>query len=196
MWMSIGLEDTGERFGSAEWPHEPVIDRAHFYKDQKTQYVFNQLYLMSVLIMVRQAPLGKLGRANIRYWLDRMVRFFRDAAADHKEQVTCSEMVYRCYYEAESAPRGKFGLTIRGTLDPMGMLVKSFAPDSAATYPELDRETRNLLSEAEGLFWQLQYSASEGDFRSKAANPNVCGNMVTPRDFQMSPNLELMGRLR
>jgi hypothetical protein len=190
------IGDTGERFGSAEWPHEPVIDRAHFYKDQKTQYAFNQLYLMSVLIMVRRAPLGKLGRANIRYWLDRMIRFFRDVAADQKEQVTCSEMVYRCYFEAESAPRGKFGLTIRGTLDSMGMLVKAFAPNSSAVYPELDRESRELLAEAEGLFWQLQYSASEGGFRSKAANPNVCGNMVTPRDLQMSLNLELMGRLR
>ena len=122
-----------------------------------------------------------------------------------KEQVTCSEMVYRCYYEAESTPQGKFGLTIRGTLNPNGMLIKTLAWESDAIFPELDRETRKLLAEAESLFWQVQsrlrgnsdpYSAAEGDRRSKAANPNVCGDLVTPRDLQMSPNLELMGRLR
>ena len=197
--------DTGENFGVTEWPHEPVIDRANYYRNKKTQYAFHQLYLMSVLIMVRKAPLGQLGRANIRYWLDQMIRFFKDDLDTRKEHVTCSELVYRCYYEAQSIPKGKYGLTIRGTIGPNKSLVKAISQDINGTDSDLDSETDKLLREAEDLFWQTMpkfrsnlesLKKPEGDIRLKVWNPNVSANTVTPCDLQMSPNLEFIGRLR
>ena len=116
--------DTGKSFSSDEWPADPVVQRANFYKDQGAAYALNQLYLMSVLVFMRKAPIGKLGRANIRYWLDRMIRFYKEERTQPKEQFICSELVYRCFYEAESMPRRKYGLTIRGTIGPDGRLVK------------------------------------------------------------------------
>ncbi|UCF95101.1 MAG: hypothetical protein JSW39_13440 [Desulfobacterales bacterium] len=197
--------DTGENFGSAGWPDAPVIARAHYYKDRRIQYAYDQLFMLSALIMVRKAPLGKLGRANIRFWLDRMIRCLRDDLAGGKTQVTCAELVYRCFYEAEAIPTGKYGLSIRGTLGPDGALVKTLGQADKAIYPELDAETQQRLREAEDLFWKLcsglhrnpePESALEAGLRSKAPNPNVYADLVTPRDLQMSSNLELMGRLR
>ena len=197
--------DTGESFKSAAWPPDPVVQRAHYYKDQKTRYAFNQLYLMSVLIFMRKAPIGKLGKANLRYCLDQMIRFFRDDPADLKKQVTCSEMVYRCFYEAEVTPKGKYGLTIRITLGPAGHLIKSLDHNIPGAYPVLDGTTESLLQEAKDLFLQIKPGFRKNPDLlinrqavpgAKAPNPNVNADLVTPGDLQRSPNLELLGRLR
>jgi hypothetical protein len=197
--------DTGETFGSAAWPSQPVIRRANYYRDQKTQYAFNQLYLMSILIFVRKAPIGKLGKANLRLFLDQMIRFFKENSERRKKQVTCSEMVYRCFYDADAAPKGKYGLTVRVTIGPDRQLIKGLQSSSREIHPELDGDTQRLLREAEDLFLQNQ-SGLRDEFApvgqphiilgAKAPNPNVNADLVTPRDLQMSPNLKLLGRLR
>ncbi len=197
--------DSGKHFGAARWPSEPVIHRANFYKDQKTRYAFNQLYLMSILIFVRKAPVGKLGKATLRYCLDQMVRFYKKDWNKQKELVTCSEMVYRCFYEADAGPNGKYGLTIRITIAPGGKLIKSITDKSTIADPALDQKTDALLQEAKALFMQTKagsvnpsqpFRPAQPIVQSKAPNPNVNANLVTPGDLQKSPNLELLGRLR
>jgi hypothetical protein len=189
--------DRGETFGSAEWPFKPVINRANHYKDKKTQYAFNQLYLMSVLIFMRKAPLGKLGKANLRFYLDQMIRFFREDSEHRKKQVTCSEMVYRCFYEADTVPKGKYGLTVRVTIGPDRKLIKGIESKSEVMYPEFDVDTQKLFQEAENLFHMFDpFLDSHIVLGTKAPNPNVNADMVTPRDLQLCSNLKLLGRLR
>jgi hypothetical protein len=196
--------DTGDTFESPEWPPKPVVAKAVYYKDRGTQYAYNQLLLMGMLILVRKAPVGKLGRARLRYWLDKFIRHFKEDSTGGKENVVCSELVYRCFYEAEAEPEGKYGLSISGTIGPDGHLIKAFASGAKPADMGLDPETAALFQKGANVLLQikpdlqpnLRHSLEPGNHIGiMAANPNVCADMVTPYDLQKSPNLELIGKL-
>jgi hypothetical protein len=197
--------DTGDNFGSPGWPPEPVLDRAHYYKDRGTDFAYSQLLLMGILVLVRKVPLGNLPQARIRYWLAEFIKYFKPRVTSGKEDVTCSELTYRCFYEAETTPAGKYGLDIAGTLHPDGHVIKMFAAKASPANMGLDQETIALFKEATEVLMQirpefhrnLKHTLGSGnDINIMAANPNVCADMVTPRDIQKSPNLELIGRLK
>lgn len=197
--------DTGDTFESPQWPPKPVVDKAIDYKNKGTQYASSQLLLMGMLVLVRKAPVGKLGQAKIRYWLDRFIKHFEDNATQGKKNVVCSELVYRCFYEAGADPEGKYGLTIRGTISPDGRLIK--APVAATGGPDmrLDRQTAAVFQHAAEILAQIRPDLRANlrgalernhSMRIRSANPNVSADMVSPCDLQKSPNLERIGRLR
>lgn len=195
--------DTGDTFGSPGWPPEPVLDRAHYYKDRGTDFAYNQLLLMGMLVLVRKAPVGKLGQAKIRYWLAKFIKHFKPNVTSGKENVTCSELTYRCFYEADA--NGKYGLDIAGTLHPDGHVIKKFATKAIPANMGLDQETISLFEEATEVLMQIRPKlhrnlnhalGSGNNITIMAANPNVCADMVTPYDMQKSPNLERIGRLK
>jgi len=196
--------DTGDTFDSPGWPPEPVLDRANYYKESGTDFAYNQLLLMGILVLVRKAPVGKLGQAKIRYWLAKFIKHFKANVPSGKENVTCSELTYRCFYEADATPEGKYGLDIAGTLHPDGHVIKTFAAKAPANMG-LDQETISLFEEATEVLMQIRPKlhrnlnhalGSGNNITIMAANPNVCADMVTPYDMQKSPNLERIGRLK
>ena len=185
------------------WSLTPVINKANQYLAIGTQYAYSQLLLMGILVMVRRAPVGELGQAKIRYWLARFVKHYT-ALATSKE-VTCSELIYRCFYEAKTTPPGKYGLTIRGTIGPGGHLIKAFSVGSIPAHMGLDPETAKVFNEAATVLRKIKpnFNPSIKQFAEKrstigimAANPNVCADMVTPYDLQKSPNLEKIGEFK
>ena len=197
--------DTGDTFESLEWPPKPVVDKAFYYKNRGTEYAYNQLLLMGMLVLVRKVPVGKLGRAKLRYWLDKFIKHFNENSTSGRKNVVCSELVYRCFYEAEAEPEGKYGLTISGTINPDGQLIKAFASGATPADMGLDSDTAALFQKAANVLLQikpdlqpnLRHSLESGNhIRIMAANPNICADMVTPCDLQKSPNLELVGKLR
>jgi len=197
--------DSGDTFESPEWPPQPVVDRAVYYKDRGTEYAYDQLLLMGMLILVRKVPVGKLGRARLRYWLARFIEHFRGHPASGKQNVVCSELVYRCFYEAAAQPEGKYGLTISETIGPDGHLIKEFASGAKPAALGLDHRTAALFEEAAKVLLQIRpglddnlrpATATGSNGSLKAPNPNVCADMVTPHDLQKSPNLVIVGRLR
>lgn len=197
--------DSGDTFESPEWPPEPVLDKAVYYKDKGTEYAYHQLLLMGVLVLVRKVPVGKLGRARLRYWLARFIEHFKDHPAGGKQNVVCSELVYRCFYEADAQPESKYGLTVSGTISPDGHLIRAFASGAKPAGLGLDHQTAALFQEAAKVLLQIRpglddnlkhLSATRSNISLKAPNPNVCADMVTPYDLQKSPNLVLIGRLR
>ncbi len=197
--------DTGHTFESPGWPSDPVIDRAAFYEAAEAKYAHSQLLLMGILVLVRKAPLGVLPNATLRSWLDRFINTFKDSSASDIENVTCSELVYRCFYEAESDPRWKYGLGISGTLNPDGVVIRTFARHAIPDVGKMDQQTRGLYQEAQKILDKMKPSLhrnlkgipeSGDDIVTRAANPYVCADMVTPHDLQKSPNLNLIGRLQ
>lgn len=197
--------DTGDTFESLDWPPKPVVDKAIYYQDRGTQYAYSQLFLMGMLVLLRKLPVGKLGQARLRYWLAKFIKHFEDSSTRRKENVICSELVYRCFYEADAEPQGKYGLTISGTINPDGHLIKALASGAKPADMGLDQETKALLDQAAKVLLQIRpdlqvnfspASKPGNSLRIKSANPNVCADMVTPYDLQKSPNLEPIGRLK
>jgi hypothetical protein len=197
--------DTGDTFESPEWPPKPVVDKAIYYKDRGTQYAYNQLFLMGMLVLMRKVPVGKLGQARLRYWLAKFIKHFKDNSTSSKENVICSELIYRCFYEANAEPKGKYGLTISGTISPDGHLIKALAPGANPPNMGFDQETTALFQEAAKVLLKIRPDLQEtfrhaskpgNSFSIRSANPNVCADMVTPCDLQKSPNLKPVGRLK
>ena len=150
-------------------------------------------------------PVGKLGQARLRYWLAKFIKYFEDSSTSRKENVICSELVYRCFYEADAEPQGKYGLTISGTINPDGHLIKALASGAKPADMGLDLETKALLDQAAKVLLQIRpdlqgnFSPSSkpgNNLRIRSANPNVCADMVSPCDLQKSPNLVPVGRLK
>jgi hypothetical protein len=187
------------------WPLTPVINKANQYLAIGTQYAYSQLLLMGILVMVRKAPAGELGQAKIRYWLAKFVEYFKALITSNKEEVTCSELIYRCFYEAKTTPPGKYGLTIRGTIGPGGHLIKAFSVGSIPAHMKLDPETAKVFKEAATVLRKIkpnfnpsikQITGRRSTIGIMAANPNVCADMVTPYDLQKSPNLVKVGEFK
>lgn len=197
--------DTNETFQSPNWPPGPVITRAEDYKKNGTKYAYSQLLLMGILVLVRRAPVGKLGQAKIRYWLAKFVEHFKAYATGKKEEVTCSELIYRCFYEAIATPPAKYGLTIRGALGPGGALIQMLSTKATPAQIGLDPKTAAIVDEAVQVLLRLRpqfnsyltsaMKAGKG-VHIMAANPNVCADMVTPYDLQKSPNLIKVGEFK
>ena len=197
--------DTNETFLSPDWPPWPVINKANEYESNGTKYAYDQLLLLGIIVLARRAPVGKLGQARIRLWLDQFAEHYRAHATSKKEEVTCSELIYRCFYEADAKPPGKYGLTIRRAIGPGGHLIKAFTAGTVPPQIKLDPATVNAYKKAAKVLGEikpvfnpqiLQPSGAIRHIRILAANPNICADMVTPYDMQHSSNLRFIGKFK
>lgn len=191
--------DNDMNFSSPDWPVEPVIDRAKYYLEKGTKYADNQLYLVGVLIVIRKLPHNRVEKAVLRAVIDMVFKLFkRILEGKETKSVVCSELVYRSFYEA--IPEKKYGLTIKGTLAPLSVRLGSLVEnESLEPYP-VDEELNEMLEKAEQMYWKinpgLEASKNEINYLLKAGNPLVSAEMVSPHDLQISPNLELIGRIK
>ena len=191
--------DNGMDFSSRDWPVEPVAQRANYYLDKGTKYANNQLYLVGVLIIIRKLPHDRVEKAALRFIISMVFKLFkRILEGKEVKSVICSELVYRSFYEA--IPEKKYGLSIKGTLAPIMVQLDSLVEnESSEAYPP-DEELNSMIEQAEQMYWEFNYELApfKGDIHSllKAGNPLVSAEMVSPHDLQISPNLELIGRIK
>jgi hypothetical protein len=191
--------DDGEPFSSPGWPVEPVVQRAHYYLNKGTKYADNQLYLVGVLIVIRKLPYSRVDKAVLRAIIAMVFKLFkRIFEGKETKSVVCSELVYRSFYEAN--PKKKYGLTIKGTLAPIKATLNSLAESESLEEYGQDEELQGMIAETENMYWKinpdLAPSKNELSTLLKAGNPLVAAEMVSPHDLQLSPNLELIGRLK
>ena len=147
--------------------------------------------LLGVLTATRKLPLEVLAPV-LRALMDRAGTTLTDIIADGKQPMICSELIYRCYYEADTT--GKLTLLIPATRVEHGSLT-DIALQMALRY--LDETSDNLSDDMKSLKKELQ------KFRKDyaKADPNVDMNwteadFVTPYDLQKSPSLVKLGRLK
>ncbi|MCG8434540.1 MAG: hypothetical protein MJA83_10960 [Gammaproteobacteria bacterium] len=204
--------DPGQPLGSPNWPVEPINDRAEYYVKRGTEFAYFQLVLLGLLIAVRNKPAPWYVRVARRFILGRTIKLLKKLLGMKNEAVVCSELVYRCFYEARSDPKHRYGLTIKGTLGSLPGAVaetaafKTAAPASAPTPGTQEEELIRLFCQAR----QARCSDGGQDDNDKATlgvaekrsaglmapNPFVTAEFVSPHDLQVSPNLRLVGRLK
>lgn len=193
------ISDNQMNFSSPDWPVEPVVQRANYYLEKGTKYADNQLYLVGVLILIRKLPHTRVEKAVLRAIIAMVFKLFkRILEGKETKSVVCSELVYRSFYEA--IPKKKYGLTIKGTLAPIMVQLDSLVENETLEASPPDKELNQLLEQAEQMYWkinpELAPSKHKIDSLLKAGNPLVSAEMVSPHDLQISPNLELIGRIK
>ena len=188
--------DTGEGFLSKDWPPDPVIEKAHYYLNKGTKYAHNQLYLVGVLIIVRKLPTNPVIRTALRLIIDEVFDLFKSIAEGKEaKSVVCSELVYRCYYEANSVPPNKYGLAIKGTLGSDDSSKDGFIEEENLL-DLYDEKTIEKAKKIEEYFWQINPNFNqENNLLLEGGSPFVAPEMVTPKDLQTSSNLVKIGRL-
>jgi hypothetical protein len=189
------IGDGGNHLGDDAYPPAPLLGRIQYYEQNRQRYAYEQILLLAILASTRRIP--------VISWipgLSIIVRNILDNAADvlarimaaGQEPVICSELVYRCYSEADAG--GKYRLAIRGA-DVMGSratfaaLSELTGGSEAAVDPLLADKQAFLarLAQAKGMPAALSPTAAAG-FAAVA-------DFVTPHDLQASPNLVRVGTL-
>lgn len=189
--------DSGNYFSLPDWPSQPVIDRAHYYWDKGTKYADNQLYLVGVLIVIRKLPYWHIDKSVLRTLLALIFKLFkRIISGKETKSVVCSELVYRSFYEA--IPEKKYGLSIKGTLNPLKESLNSIVENDAGNEYERDAEIDLQIDQLSSMFQEINPELSTADDKIallKSGNPLVAAEMVSPHDLQVSPNLMKIGRI-
>lgn len=178
--------DSGNYFSIPDWPVSPVIDKAHNYLDKGTKYANNQLYLIGVLIILRKLPHKRIEKIVLRSVLDQVFKLLKGIVKGKEvKSVVCSEFVYRSFYEATKDR--KYGLTITDTLTPITTNIEN----------HIDEDIVNKINEIEKMYLDINKNDMNLDVNLFGkGNPLVASEMVSPNDLSLSPNLELIGRLK
>ncbi len=181
--------DKDEHLGNADFP--VLRSKATTYLESGAKFAYQQLFLLAVLAVFRRTPLPLFLKKVLRAALDDAVSMFNDVLQNGKQPVTCSELVYRIFYEADDH---KYGLSITDVID-----INNFQRLAAAP-ARLDKET--VKEDPDAAIFDLRaqefaqmYMRGKSAGRQKAANPLVKADFVTPRDLEESTNLEKIGAL-
>ncbi len=188
--------DNGEHLGTPGFPVDPLIDVATRYRKAGAEFAYQQLFLLAVLAITRQAPVPVFLKKLLRTVLDEAVRAVNDVLQNGKEPVICSELVYRIFYEPP--PKNLYGLSIAGVLQKKDKFVNLVEMPAAS----LTRMTAAEEDDDAAKFDELALTFAQNYARAKAAtgklklaNPLVVADFVTPGDLETSVNLEEIGPL-
>jgi hypothetical protein len=191
------VSDDGRLLGSPGLDPAPLLKRIEWYEGQRERYGYEQIFLLAVLSATRSGAQGKLSPA-----MARILRHILDTAADKmaelihagKKPMICSELVYRCFTEAEPP----YAIHVRGADAPRVAAAGLPGAETAGGEEQaFHREAASFL---------LNYAIAKGHniatrgFPAAAVPADVVAasavaDFVTPHDLETSPNLQLVGSL-
>jgi len=188
--------------GSAQYPAAPLDAAIVTFETNKNAYAYDELLLLALLCSTRQLTtiMRTPGLAMVvRNFLDSAMEVLAKMMAVGRKPVICSEMVFRCFENADAA--GKYALEIRGADVPMaaeldGIVANATPADSASAQQIRAQAAAFLRNYSQAVHAQAPpaVTALLGEYSAAAAGLAVA-NFVTPHDLQDSPNLQLAGTL-
>jgi len=196
-------DDNKQPYSPPNWADE-VIKVGTRYHKEGTRYGFSKAILLGLIVFLRKQPKKPIDRKRFREALDECVKKLADWHLINRKAMICSELVYRCFYEAE--PKKKYGFTIDLTkahkgfslLDEeserAGRVMAEDDEDSEACH-KLIREIERLYSTVNPEINALIDSQSIETGLVGRGDPHVLASCVTPYDLQISSNLKKAGEL-
>jgi hypothetical protein len=106
------FQKDGRELGEPGWPAGPVLAAARQLGAQGERYAYEQILLLVALCATRRAPGPGLMKRFLRILLDAPGALLAKVTGLGKEPMICSELVYRCFDQADA--QGKYALGIRG----------------------------------------------------------------------------------
>lgn len=167
---------------------QSVILKYEFFGER---YSYEQFMLLGVLTAARKLPLEILAPV-LRALMERAGTTLTNMIADGKQPMICSELIYRCYHEADTT--GKLTLLIPATRVENGSLT-DIALKIALQY--LDKASDNMSDEMKSLKRELKQFRK--DYAESDQNVDMdwsVADFITPYDLQKSPSLIKLGRLK
>lgn len=171
----------GHHFSDTDWSVDPVITVGQNYVNNGIKYAFSHLILLSLIVLTRRIPLPPIEAKIIRHLVDEGTQKIFDLLDRGKTPMVCSELVYRCFYEALPSPKYKLDITY---------------PYPKHEYENYSNTTLNHKELTESL-----KKFSESYIKAKGSNilfetkDHVDPACISPRDLANSPDLQLLGRL-
>ncbi|AOY78135.1 hypothetical protein [Clostridium formicaceticum] len=182
------------KLGEKEYPYQPIISVGQHYVDEKTKYAFDHLIFLAILGITREIPLDITSKKIMRSILDNATAYLFKLLDKGTTPMVCSELVYRCFDEADSEK--KYQLTIealtledfKGILDKEALKIES----TNEVVEELDKE----LIQAKQKFMEVWRKVKQEENTMHALPLDPVSACVTPKDIEKSPDLEKLGRLQ
>jgi hypothetical protein len=184
--------DGKHALGDSAYPTVPILSRIEYYQINGDRYAYEELMLLSILCITRFPPIPVI-RQVMRVYLDRSLATLPILLSDGKEPMICSELIYRCYNEADTS--GKYRIRISGAQgkglesDILSALLTSGTPivDSVISEELAKNEDKKMK-----LYIEMYTKAKR---RSESGNAWTTSDFITPHDLIQSPNLRKIGRL-
>ncbi|HEV2112917.1 MAG TPA: hypothetical protein VGR50_02135 [Terriglobales bacterium] len=189
----------GSALANGNLPASPLDTAISYWEKYSQRYAYEQILLLALLASTR-----KLTAAGRFPGLALILKDIFDAATESvarmiaagKEPVVCSELVYRCFKNADGT--GKYELLIKAA-DLAGLTV----PAEQAGLTDQARAAEFCDLQARAADFLLKYAAAKRANCSARSSVNgtpaitgAVADLVTPHDLQTSPNLHLAGTLR
>ena len=92
-------DDKGVEMGQGGYNPKYVVENARQFVRDKERYAFEQLFLLAILCTGADYG-GLIWRLLLEYKLKKALKKLIKKAAQGKEPMICSELVYRCFQEA------------------------------------------------------------------------------------------------
>lgn len=209
-----------------DWPAQPIVDRAYHYTDDGYGYAYDELVMLGVLLVMIKVPKKPIVKWLVKYVLPLVLEWIHDnITSKDKQAMVCTELVCRCYWEADDTPTHKYAMEIdidgtRSILPLANTLLADLPqPEDELDDPELAKEYEKLTQAcARALFGAqpevIQSLAELHHQHLKVATQAAGGvqplvaaavkskaggdvplGMISPRQLQESSSLELIGTL-
>ncbi len=181
--------------GDEGYPAQPVVDCAMAIAQEHMVYSFDELILGAIIIWTSKMPANKDLRIAVRILGDLIDPIVHRWALAHggKEGMVCSQVVTTSYWEASEDRRYEIDIDVDGDgrIDRGGKSVAN-AGGASEKVPEAHEYEKTVARIGDAL---ARLSYSPRGVMAPAGSPLVPLGVVTPRELQESPNLELVGRI-
>jgi hypothetical protein len=177
------------QIGMEDYPYDPIYKVGNGYVAAGTKYAFSHLVMLAILAATRDIPLDPTTQKILRIVLDNAAAFIFKLRDEGKTPMVCSELVYRCFDEADASKKYQFAVSalkmtdvLQGTNDVLNNPV-----NTDALGIDLLNAKKNFIEA-----WNKAKQAvnDTGDFSN-----NPVAACVSPRDIKNSSDLTNIGRL-
>jgi hypothetical protein len=177
------------KIGDNDYPFDPIYKVANAYVAAGTKYAYDHLLILAILGATHEIPLDPTAKKLLRIVLDNAADFIFKLLDEGKTPMVCSELVYRCFDEADSSKKYQFGVSELKMTDILKNTNDFLNNQSNAVDMDID------LLNSKKNFIEAWNKAKQANNDNAFLSNNPVAACVTPSDIKNSGDLNIVGRL-
>ncbi|WP_069999665.1 hypothetical protein [Cellulosilyticum sp. I15G10I2] len=174
---------SNHKIGDENYPFKPIDQVGSHYVAEGLQYAYDHLILLAVLTVTRQIPLDPMTKKILRKILDNAAAYIFKLLDQGKTPMVCSELVYRCFDEADEAKKYQLNIS--------ALEMSARLQDDGGKLNEIDEE----LLKAKQNFIDIWHKAKQAEYNILDFVSYPVAACVSPKDISTSKDLQNIGRL-
>jgi len=182
------------KLGEKNYPWEPILEIGQAYVDSHVKYAYDHLIILALLAITRDIPLDSFSKKLLRGILDQAADLIFRLLDKGIVPMVCSELVYRCYDEADN--NKKYQLSISDFTVNKFMKNSQEAKTAVSTIENtVDNNMDIALKKSKERFLEAYNKVKEKENSMKWSINDLADSCVSPKDFEYSKDLIKIGRL-